>query len=42
MIEVKDLTKEFNGATAPHSVSFQVNEGEVFAYFASVLMMLAR
>ena len=32
MIEVKDLTKEFNGVTALNGVSFQVNEGEVFAY----------
>ena len=32
MIEVKDITKEFNGVTALNGVSFQVNEGEVFAY----------
>ena len=32
MIEVKDLTKEFNGVTALNGVSFQVKEGEVFAY----------
>ena len=32
MIEVKDLTKEFNVVTALNGVSFQVNEGEVFAY----------
>jgi ABC-2 type transport system ATP-binding protein len=32
MIEVKGLTKEFNGVTALNGVSFQVNEGEVFAY----------
>jgi len=32
MIEVKDLTKEFNAVTALKVVSFQVNEGEVFAY----------
>ena len=32
MIEVKDVTKEFDGVTALNGVSFQVNEGEVFAY----------
>lgn len=32
MIEVKNLTKEFNSVTALNGVSFQVNEGEVFAY----------
>ena len=32
MIEVKDLTKEFNGVTALNGVSFQVKEGVVFAY----------
>lgn len=32
MIEVKDLTKEFNGVTVLNGVSFQVKEGEVFAY----------
>ena len=32
MIEVKDLTKEFNGVTALNGVSLQVKEGEVFAY----------
>jgi len=32
MIDVKDLTKEFNGVTALNGVSFQVKEGEVFAY----------
>ena len=32
MVEVKDLTKEFNGVTALNGVSFQVKEGEVFAY----------
>ena len=32
MIEVKDLTKEFNGVAALNGVSFQVKEGEVFAY----------
>ena len=32
IIEVKDLTKEFNGVVALNGVSFQVNEGEVFAY----------
>jgi len=32
MIEVKDITKEFDGVTALNGVSFQVNEGEVFAY----------
>jgi len=32
MIEVKNLTKEFNRVTALNGVSFQVNEGEVFAY----------
>jgi len=32
MIEVNNLTKEFNGVTALNGVSFQVNEGEVFAY----------
>ena len=32
MIAVKDLTKEFNGVTALNGVSFQVKEGEVFAY----------
>jgi ABC-2 type transport system ATP-binding protein len=32
VIEVKDLTKEFNGVTALNGVSFQVDEGEVFAY----------
>jgi len=32
MIEVKNLTKEFNGVIALKGVSFRVNEGEVFAY----------
>jgi len=32
MIEVKALTKEFNGVTALNGVSFQVDEEEVFAY----------
>ena len=32
MVEVKDLTKEFNGVNALNGVSFQVKEGEVFAY----------
>lgn len=32
MIEVNNLTKNFNEATALNGVSFQVNEGEVFAY----------
>ena len=32
MIEVNNLTKKFNEATALNGVSFQVNEGEVFAY----------
>ena len=32
MIAVKDLTKEFNGVTALNGVSFQVDEGGVFAY----------
>ena len=32
MIEVNNLTKKFNEATALNDVSFQVNEGEVFAY----------
>jgi ABC-2 type transport system ATP-binding protein len=32
MIEVEKLTKKFNGVTALNSVSFRVNEGEVFAY----------
>ena len=32
MIEVKDLTKEFNGVTALNGVSLQVKEGEIFAY----------
>ena len=32
MIEVENLTKDFNGVTALNGVSFQVNEGEVFAY----------
>jgi len=32
MIEVNNLTKEFNEVTALNSVSFQVNEAEVFAY----------
>jgi ABC-2 type transport system ATP-binding protein len=31
-ITVKDITKEFNGVTALNGVSFQVKEGEVFAY----------
>jgi len=32
MIKVNNLTKEFNGVSALNGVSFQVNEGEVFAY----------
>ena len=32
MIEVNNLTKKFNEATTLNGVSFQVNEGEVFAY----------
>ena len=32
MIEIENLTKKFNGVTALNSVSFRVNEGEVFAY----------
>ena len=32
MIEVENLTKKFNGATALNGVSFRVNEGEAFAY----------
>lgn len=32
MIKVENLTKKFNGVTALNGVSFQVNEGEVFAY----------
>jgi len=32
MIEVNNLTKKFKEATALNGVSFQVNEGEVFAY----------
>ncbi len=32
MIEVENLTKKFNGVIALNSVSFRVNEGEVFAY----------
>jgi ABC-2 type transport system ATP-binding protein len=32
MITVKNLTKKFNGITAVNDISFQVEEGEVFAY----------
>ena len=32
MIEVENLKKKFNGVIALNSVSFRVNEGEVFAY----------
>ncbi|MFX0095993.1 MAG: ABC transporter ATP-binding protein [Candidatus Hodarchaeota archaeon] len=32
MIEVKNLTKKFNGSTVLHDISFHVGEGEVLAY----------
>ena len=32
MIEVRELTKKFDGVTALNGVSFEVKEGEVFAY----------
>ena len=32
MIEVKNLTKNFNGLTAVNDISFQVDEGELLAY----------
>jgi len=32
MIEVNNLTKEFSGVTVLNSVSFQVNQGEIFEY----------
>jgi len=32
VIEVKNLTKKFNGISAVNDISFQVEEGEVFAY----------
>ncbi|MFW9854398.1 MAG: ABC transporter ATP-binding protein [Candidatus Thorarchaeota archaeon] len=32
MIEVKNLSKEFNGFTAIRNISFRINEGEIFAY----------
>ncbi|MCK4730849.1 MAG: ATP-binding cassette domain-containing protein [Methanophagales archaeon] len=35
MIEIENLTKKFNGVTALNSVSFRVNEGEIFAYLGS-------
>jgi ABC-type transporter Mla maintaining outer membrane lipid asymmetry ATPase subunit MlaF len=32
MIEVQNLTKEFNGKTVLNGISFQVKEGEIFGY----------
>lgn len=32
IIEVKNLTKKFNGLTAVDSVSFEVRKGEIFGF----------
>ena len=32
MIEVQNLTKEFNGKTVLNGISFEVKEGEIFGY----------
>ena len=32
MIEVKNLTKEFDGISAVNDISFEVKDGEVFAF----------
>ncbi len=32
IIEVKNLTKKFNGLTAVDDISFTVNKGEIFGF----------
>jgi len=42
MIEVRNLTKRFNGKTVLSGVSFQVKEGEVFGYLGPSQLRLFR
>jgi len=37
MIEVRELTKTFNDFTAVRGVSFEIKEGEVFAFHLSIV-----
>jgi len=42
MIEVHDLTNEFNGRTAVNGISFQVKEGEADALDRSATTKICR